>query len=27
MLDYGFGMRNLHRIELDVYTINRPARV
>ncbi|WAH39113.1 GNAT family N-acetyltransferase [Alicyclobacillus dauci] len=25
MLDYGFGMLNLHRIELDVYTINERA--
>lgn len=25
MLDYGFGMLNLHRIELDVYTINQRA--
>lgn len=24
-LDYGFGMLNLHRIELDVYTINERA--
>jgi len=25
MLHYGFGMLNLHRIELDVYTINERA--
>lgn len=25
MLDYGFGMLNLHRIQLDVYTINERA--
>lgn len=25
ILDYGFGMLNLHRIELDVYTINPRA--
>ncbi len=25
MLDYGFGMLNLHPIELDVYTINPRA--
>jgi len=25
MLDYGFGMLNLHRIEIDVYTINERA--
>lgn len=25
MLDYGFGILNLHRIELDVYTINPRA--
>lgn len=25
MLDYGFGMLNLHRIELDVYSINERA--
>lgn len=25
MLDHGFGMLNLHRIELDVYTINERA--
>jgi RimJ/RimL family protein N-acetyltransferase len=25
ILDYGFGMLNLHRVELDVYTINERA--
>jgi RimJ/RimL family protein N-acetyltransferase len=25
LLDYGFGFRNLHRVELDVYTINPRA--
>jgi RimJ/RimL family protein N-acetyltransferase len=25
MLDHGFGMLNLHRVELDVYTINSRA--
>lgn len=25
MLEYGFGILNLHRIELDVYSINERA--